>query len=391
MAQSAEMNGAELGLVAGDVRLEGITKRYPGATRAAVDTVNLTIEPGSFFAILGPSGCGKTTMLRILAGFEYPDEGRVVIGSQEATHLSPRDRDIAMVFQDYALYPHMTVEQNITFNLRNAKVSKEAARGQALDIARRLGIDHLLGKKPSQLSGGEQQRVALGRAVVRKPRVFLMDEPLSNLDLKLREAMRIELGQLHQDLGITTVYVTHDQVEALTLSTRLAVMRDGRLQQVGAPDEVYAYPANTFVARFIGTPSMNIFKMRRDGPLLRSVAEPDAVLPMPGGVDVADGTQLLVGVRPHHLLITDEADGIPVVVTLTEHLGRNNFLVCQPRSGADGLHEAEAIQVETAAEVAPEPGRELTLTAAPEGIRLFGEDGVALGRRTVAPAPQSAA
>jgi multiple sugar transport system ATP-binding protein len=220
----------------------------------------------------------------------------------------------------------------------------------------------------------------MGRAIVREPQVFLMDEPLSNLDAKLRVSTRTQIAALQRRLGITTVYVTHDQIEALTLSTRLAVMRDGRLQQVGVPDEIYAHPANTFVARFIGTPSMNIMKMRRDGPVLRSVTDPGATLPVPGGLEAPDGTVLLVGVRPHHLVITDGEKGLPVVVTLTEHLGRNNFLVCQPADGGASLHEADAIQVETPAEVAPELGTELRLTAVSDGIRLFGEDGAALPR-----------
>jgi ABC-type sugar transport system ATPase subunit len=378
LAQSADTTENRLAGVAGDVRLDGIRKQFHGAPRPAVDNVDLMIEPGSFFAILGPSGCGKTTMLRMIAGFEWPDEGRIRIGGRDVTSLSPRQRDIAMVFQDYALYPHMTAEQNIAFNLRNAKVPKAEAKRLVQDAARRLGIDHLLGKKPGQLSGGEQQRVALGRAVVRKPSVFLMDEPLSNLDVKLREAMRIELGQLHQDLGITTVYVTHDQVEALTLSTRLAVMRDGKVQQVGAPHEVYANPANTFVARFIGAPSMNVFAMRRDGPVLRGLHDTEATLPLADGVTVPDGAKVFAGIRPHHVVITDEPGGIGATVSLVEHLGRNNFVVCEPRGGADVLHEGDAIQIETAADVAPEPGTELRLTASPEHVRLFAEDGSAI-------------
>jgi ABC-type sugar transport system ATPase subunit len=276
----------------------------------------------------------------------------------------------------------------MSFNLRNAKVPKKEAKQLVQDAAKRLGIDHLLGKKPAQLSGGEQQRVALGRALVRKPSVFLMDEPLSNLDVKLREAMRIELGQLHQDLGITTVYVTHDQVEALTLSTRMAVMRDGKLQQVGAPQEVYANPANTFVARFIGAPSMNIFRMRRDGSVLRGLIDNETTLPLPHGAAVQDGSVVFAGVRPHHLLITDDDAGIAATVSLIEHLGRNNFIVCEPRAGGADLHEAEAIQIETAADVAPAPGTGLRLTAAPECIRLFAEDGEAIPGARATPAGQ---
>ena len=224
------------------VRLDGVSKTYPGTLRPAVDGVDLAIEAGSFFSILGPSGCGKTTLLRIIAGFEFPDAGRVQIGERDVTGLSPHNRDIAMVFQDYALYPHMTAEKNITFNLRNRRVPRAEIAERLRDTSGLLGIDDILKKRPAQLSGGERQRVALGRAMIRRPKVFLMDEPLSNLNLKLREAMRIELGRLHQELGITIVYVTHDQTEAMTLSTELAVLRDGIIQQVGKPDAVYAQP-----------------------------------------------------------------------------------------------------------------------------------------------------
>src|SRR4029079_2982443 len=224
---------------AASVRLDGVSKVFTGGDRAALENVSLDIEPGAFFSILGPSGCGKTTILRIVAGLEYPTEGRVLLDGKDVTGLPPRSRDIAMVFQDYALYPHMTVERNITFNLWNRRLSRHEISQRLNVTARTLGLEGLLTQKPAQLSGGERQRVALGRALIRRPRVFLMDEPLSNLDVKLREAMRIELGGVDQELVVTTIYVTHDQSEAMTLSTRLAVMRGGVLQQVGPPDEVY--------------------------------------------------------------------------------------------------------------------------------------------------------
>ena len=364
---------------AGSVRLEGITKRYPGSDSAAVDAVELKVEPGSFFSLLGPSGCGKTSTLRIIAGFEYPTEGRVYIGGKDVTSLSPRHRDIAMVFQDYALYPHMTVGQNISFNLRNRGVKRREAAQRARETADALGIVHLLGKKPALLSGGERQRVALGRALIRRPTVFLMDEPLSNLDLKLRETMRIELGRLHKEFGITTIYVTHDQAEALTLSTNLAVMRGGSVQQVGIPDEVYARPANTFVGRFIGSPSMNLFLMERRDGFLQGVEHPDAVLPFPAGADVEPRSVVLVGVRPHDMRVAAEGmRGIPVIVDFTEHLGRNNHVICEFSGTNAFLHEQETIQVETAAGTAYEPRTELLLTADPSAIRLFDVDGWAL-------------
>ncbi len=366
---------------AAPVRLEGVSKTYPGQKVEAVADVSLEVEPASFFSILGPSGCGKTTLLRIIAGFEYPDAGRVFIGEDDVTELSPRDRDIAMVFQDYALYPHMTVAQNIGFNLSNARVGKREIRARVEETAETLHINDLLDKKPGHLSGGEQQRVALGRALIRQPKVFLLDEPLSNLDLKLREAMRIELASLHRELGITTVYVTHDQAEAMTLSTRLAVMSTGRLQQTGEPDAVYARPNNTFVARFIGSPSMSLFRVQRDGDCLRGVDHPDASLPLPTVDELADGDTVLAGVRPHDLKLSESSisPGIPVEVSLTEHLGRNNYVVCRPRGSSGFLYdEEEAIQVETPPGVFYDAGTELTLTAEPSGIRIFSDDGATI-------------
>ncbi|MGD9536393.1 MAG: ABC transporter ATP-binding protein [Alphaproteobacteria bacterium] len=359
------------------VRLEGIAKTYAGGEVAALDGVDLAIEPGSFFSILGPSGCGKTTLLRIIAGFEYPSRGRVFIGEQDVTALSPRDRDIAMVFQDYALYPHMSAAQNITFNLRNRRVPRAEIARRLAETAAILGIERLLDKKPAQLSGGERQRVALGRAMIRKPRVFLMDEPLSNLDLKLREQMRIELGRLHQALGVTVIFVTHDQAEAMTLSSALAVMRQGRLQQVGRPDHVYARPVNTFVARFIGSPSMNLLRMVPAEGRLRAVGAPGASLPAPPGLALPAGREVLVGVRPHQLKVaqTSDGEGLPVRVSLTEHLGRNNFVVCHPVPDAGYLYEQDAIQIETDAGVTFPVGTPLRLHADPGALRLFDTDG----------------
>jgi multiple sugar transport system ATP-binding protein len=359
------------------VRLEGIAKTYAGGEVAALDGVDLAIEPGSFFSILGPSGCGKTTLLRIIAGFEYPSSGRVFIGERDVTSLSPRDRDIAMVFQDYALYPHMTAAQNITFNLRNRRVPRAEIAARLAETAAILGIERLLNKKPAQLSGGERQRVALGRAMIRKPRVFLMDEPLSNLDLKLREQMRIELGRLHQTLGVTVVFVTHDQAEAMTLSSALAVMRAGRLQQVGVPDRVYARPANAFVARFIGSPSMNLLRMAPADGRLRAVGAPEASLPLPSSLALPVGRELLVGIRPHQLKVVGAKDGegLPVRVSLTEHLGRHNFVVCHPAANAGYLHEQDAIQIETDADTTYPMGTMLKLSADPGALRLFDTEG----------------
>ena len=242
------------------VRLERVTKRFGNVK--AVDGVSLDVEDGEFFVLLGPSGCGKTTTLRLVAGLEYPDEGHIYIDGRDVTFLDPKDRDVAMVFQNYALYPHMTVFQNIAFPLelrrRELGLSRAEIKRRVEEVARLLRIEELLSRKPGQLSGGQQQRVALARALVRRPKVWLMDEPLSNLDALLRLHMRAELKKLQKELGITTIYVTHDQAEALSMADRIAVMNRGRVVQVGTPDEVYLKPAHSFVATFVGTPPMNL-------------------------------------------------------------------------------------------------------------------------------------
>ena len=364
---------------AASVGLQGVSKTYPGTSRPAADAVDLSIEPGSFFSILGPSGCGKTTLLRIIAGFEYPNTGRVHIAGSDVTALSPRNRDIAMVFQDYALYPHMTAEQNITFNLKNQRIPRAEIARRLAETATLLNIGEILKKRPAQLSGGERQRVAVGRAMIRRPKVFLMDEPLSNLDLKLREAMRMELARLHQELGTTMVYVTHDQTEAMTLSTKLAVLRDGIIQQVGKPDSVYAWPANLFVARFIGSPSMNIFRMIRREDALRQIGGGSGLLPLPRDARVQDGEDCLVGVRPHDMIVQgDKGDGLQAHVLRTEHLGRSNIVDCRPVEEPGYLHEQEVIQIETDAAATYQPGTVITLSAPANALRLFGGDGALL-------------
>src|SRR3954464_7350377 len=239
------------------IALENVTKVYAGGV-AAVDDVDLTIASGEFMVLVGPSGCGKSTLLRMIAGLEEVTEGSISIGDRDVTHLSPRERDIAMVFQNYALYPHMSVERNLGYGLRARHVPKDEITRRVSEVAQMLGLDELLARKPAALSGGQRQRVAMGRAIVREPAAFLMDEPLSNLDAKLRVDMRAELARLHDRLGVTTVSLTHDQVEAMTLGTRVAVMRDGKIQQVDAPQRLYHHPTNLFVAAFIGSPSMNL-------------------------------------------------------------------------------------------------------------------------------------
>jgi multiple sugar transport system ATP-binding protein len=289
------------------VTFEHITKRFGDTT--AVDDFNLEIADREFLVLLGPSGCGKSTVLRMLAGLEIPTEGHIHIGDTLIDDIEPRDRDIAMVFQSYALYPHKTVAANIDFPLKARGVDK-AERARSVDeAAAMLGLSELLHRKPGQLSGGQRQRVALARAVVRRPAVFLMDEPLSNLDAKLRGDTRAELIALHHRLDATILYVTHDQVEAMTMASRVAVMDRGRLQQVGRPQEVYDQPANAFVAGFLGTPPMNLFP--------------------PGALEQGDH---LVGVRPEHVEIGQGGD-VKASVVLVEALGHERLVICELESG----------------------------------------------------------
>jgi multiple sugar transport system ATP-binding protein len=240
-----------------EIELEHLTKVFPGGT-VAVEDVSLRIEDGEFLVLVGPSGCGKSTLLRMIAGLEEVSEGRISVGGHDVTDLAPRRRDIAMVFQSYALYPHMNVRKNIGYGLKVRRTPKDEAQRRVEEVATLLGLGELLDRRPAQLSGGQRQRVAMGRAIVREPKAFLMDEPLSNLDAKLRVEMRASLAQLHARLGVTTVYVTHDQTEAMTLGQRVAVLNDGRVLQVDSPQRLYEHPANLFVAAFIGTPAMNL-------------------------------------------------------------------------------------------------------------------------------------
>ena len=242
------------------LELRKITKRFKDVV--ALSQIDLLVENGEFCVLLGPSGCGKSTLLQIVAGLVPQDEGSVLLDGEPVDHLSPRHRDVAMVFQNYALYPHMTVEQNLAFGLRMRGETKEFIKMRVLETARLLGIEGLLNRKPKELSGGQRQRVAMGRALVRKPKIFLLDEPLSNLDAQLRVSVRMELKRLHRQLGSTILYVTHDQAEAMSLGDKVVVMREGRIHQVGTPENIYEHPADTFVARFFGTPEMNLFKGR---------------------------------------------------------------------------------------------------------------------------------
>lgn len=311
-----------------EVIYEDVTKRY-GTTHVAVDRLNLKIEAGEFVVLLGPSGCGKTTTLRMVAGLEEVSDGRIFIGDTCVNGIPPRYRDVAMVFQSYALYPHMTVEQNIAYPLRVRKMDQAKITEHVNKVAELLGIGALLTRKPRALSGGERQRVALARAIVREPRVYLMDEPLSNLDAKLRIHMRGELKRLQYELKTTTIYVTHDQAEAMTLAHRVAVMQGGRLQQYDTPLNIYQRPSNKFVASFIGSPSMNFIEGRIDHAEWRFVnrditfrLDQQILSKMPGQ------ERITLGIRPEDVRVSTEecAGGFPASVYVTELMGNETFL-----------------------------------------------------------------
>jgi multiple sugar transport system ATP-binding protein len=296
------------------VSFDEVTKQF-GSSTVAVDHLSLTVNEGEFLILVGPSGCGKTTALRMVAGLEQVTSGEIAIDGRVVNDVVPTERDIAMVFQNYALYPHMSVSDNIAFPLRQQKVKKAAIRERVAEAARLLNIEDLLDRKPRELSGGQRQRVAIGRALVRRPKAFLMDEPLSNLDAKLRVQMRAELLSLHQRIGITTIYVTHDQTEAMTLGDRVVVMRHGVVQQVDAPERLYRKPANMFVAGFIGSPAMNFVEgTLSNGSVV--LGEHTVPLPTPGG----RSGPVVVGIRPEDVVVGD-AGPLPAQIEITEQLG----------------------------------------------------------------------
>ena len=307
-----------------DVRYVQATKLYAGSDTAAVDALDLTVEDAEFMVLVGPSGSGKTTALRMLAGLEEVDAGAVLIGGRDVTDLPPKRRDVAMVFQNYALYPYLTVAQNIAFPLKMAKVKKAETSRRVEEVAQLLGLDDLLERRPAQLSGGQRQRVAMGRAIVREPKAFLMDEPLSNLDAKLRVGMRASLAQLHARLGVTTVYVTHDQTEAMTLGQRVAVMRHGKILQVDPPHRLYEEPVDLFVAAFIGSPAMNLVEATIDGD---EIAVGQYRVPLDRERRPPPGTpsRVILGIRPESFGDAAFAGGdvsrIDVEVTVLEDLG----------------------------------------------------------------------
>ncbi len=354
------------------VVFEGVTKRFGDVV--AVDSLSLEILDREFMVLLGPSGCGKSTALRMIAGLDSVTEGTLHIGDVVVNDIEAKDRDISMVFQSYALYPHMTVRQNIEVPLKTRtyvvdggeprKLTKPERTERVADAARVLGLGGLLDRKPGALSGGQRQRVALARAIVRRPEVFLMDEPLSNLDAKLRAQTRVELVELHRQLQTTIVYVTHDQVEAMTMADRIAVLDDGRLQQVGAPREVYERPANLFVARFIGSPPMNTLPgtaVVESGSL--AVDLPGGRLELGAGPAVRDGAPVVIGVRPEHLQPGET--GLRARVRAVEWLGHERHLYCDVADHAVIVRD----EVERAVEV--QAGDELSLTARPRDLHLF--------------------
>ena len=328
-----------------EIELERVTKVFPGGV-AAVDDVSLLIEDGEFIALVGPSGCGKSTLLRAIAGLEEITSGRIAIGGRDVTDLAPRHRDVAMVFQSYALYPHMSVRENLGYGLKVRRTAKAEVKRRVDEVAALLGLSELLERRPAQLSGGQRQRVAMGRAIAREPAAFLMDEPLSNLDAKLRVGMRASLAQLHQRLGVTTVYVTHDQVEAMTLGQRVAVLRDGKILQVDAPQRLYQEPQDLFVAGFIGSPAMNLFEAEleadevRFGPF-RLPLDP-ARRPAPGAPSL-----VVLGIRPESFedaaFTSRDLPAIDVEVAVLEELGADAhvfFLLDARRVSAESVEAA---------------------------------------------------
>ena len=365
------------------ITFEGVEKRF-GEDSVALRRLDLEVLDGEFLVLVGPSGCGKTTALRLVAGLEELTAGTIRVGDEPVDRLQPWERDIAMVFQSYALYPHMTVAQNVAYPLKVARVERAERERRARDVAAMLGIEELLERKPGQLSGGQRQRVAMGRAMVRRPGAFLMDEPLSNLDAQLRVEMRMELLRLHREVRTTTLYVTHDQVEAMTMGDRIALMRDGTLQQLGTPVELYQRPANLFAATFIGSPSMNLFEgtieRGRDGLRMRSC---ELVVALPQ--DALPEGPVVAGIRPDRL--TAAANGAPSTLTarveLVEVLGSETQLAVRApleplaerpgaavRRGGDGDGEPRLVAT-VSPDIVPRPGERISLTVEPAHLHFF--------------------
>ncbi|WP_458211005.1 ABC transporter ATP-binding protein [Haladaptatus sp. NG-SE-30] len=355
-----------------NVEFDNVTKVFDSSsnTIVAVEELDLEIKDGEFIVFVGPSGCGKSTTLRMAAGLETITDGELRIGDRVVNNVSPKDRDIAMVFQSYALYPHKTVRGNMGYGLElSTDLTEGEINSRVEEAAEMMGIEELLDKKPASLSGGQQQRVATGRAIVREPEVFLFDEPLSNLDAKLRKHMRTELSRIHSELDITTIYVTHDQEEAMTMSDRIVILNDGRLQQVGEPKEVYYQPANLFVADFIGSPSMNFIDVELEGNRLTNGGSFDFEVSdefVNTLRSVSDASEFTFGVRPENVRVAenvDDARGISVTVDVVEVIGSDNFLYLD----LDGRE----FRVRSPSYIEPEQGDEITITCDDEAIHLF--------------------
>jgi multiple sugar transport system ATP-binding protein len=357
------------------VSFRGATRIYARTDVPALDELDLEVSPGEFMVLVGPSGSGKSTALRMLAGLEGVDDGQILIGDRDVTHLPPKDRDVAMVFQDYALYPHMSVGENIGFHLKIAKVRRDEIRRRVAETAELLGLTPFLDRRPAQLSGGQRQRVAMGRAIIRQPSVFLMDEPLSNLDAKLRTQTRNEIARLQRRLGVTTIYVTHDQVEAMTMGDRVAVLADGRLQQCDRPKALYDRPANTFVAGFMGTPAMTLLAGKVDEDGARLQGHPPIPL-TPDQRASLSGADITVGARAEAIAVTTPDEGMPAIIDVVEELGSESFLYATVE--VDGVPQTLAVRDTSHGKIAP--GSRVGLRIRPDAAHVFdGATGDRLG------------
>ena len=349
------------------VTFEQATRQFPGTDRPALNSLDLVVGDGEFVVLVGPSGCGKTTSLRMVAGLETVDSGRIRIGDRDVTNVDPKDRDVAMVFQNYALYPHMTVAQNMGFALKIARTPKAEIRDRVLAAAKLLDLQPYLNRKPKDLSGGQRQRAAMGRAIVRRPQVFLMDEPLSNLDAKLRVQTRNQIAALQRRLGTTTVYVTHDQVEAMTMGDRVAVLCDGVLQQFATPRELYRNPGNMFVAGFIGSPAMNLFTL----PIVdSSVSLGDWPIQLPRAI-VGAASEVVVGVRPEHFELGGH--GVEMEVDVVEELGADAYLYGRITDSGKAIEQDVVARAD--GRNPPQKGSRVRLHPEPGHLHFFDVDG----------------
>ncbi|MBV8045482.1 sn-glycerol-3-phosphate import ATP-binding protein UgpC [Pluralibacter sp.] len=351
------------------LKLQAVSKSWDGGKTQVIQPLSVDIADGEFIVMVGPSGCGKSTLLRMVAGLERVSSGDIWIDNQRVTELEPKARGIAMVFQNYALYPHMSVEENMAWGLKIRGMGKAHIAGRVQDAARILELEHLLKRHPRELSGGQRQRVAMGRAIVRDPAVFLFDEPLSNLDAKLRVQMRLELQQLHRRLNTTSLYVTHDQVEAMTLAQRVMVMNKGIAEQIGTPVEVYEKPATRFVASFIGSPAMNLLDGKISASGSHFELDDGMALPVNGRFCGYRGRQMTLGIRPEHIAVSSQADGgVPLVVDTLEILGADNL--------AHGHWGTQKLVVRLPHQHRPQAGSTLWLHLADKHLHLFdGETG----------------